>query len=106
MVSAPTYKSTTQPASTLRVQSSFPPVIQETDVIQLVMTIERAGQPPITVHSANPAVLTATLRAFPPQGDDYQLQNPVDFVVPGNATPVARLLGLSVNRGVSLPLPQ
>ncbi|MEU9162704.1 hypothetical protein AB0D29_20825 [Streptomyces sp. NPDC048424] len=95
-----------QPASRLRVQQAFPPVIRETDVLPLAMTLDKADQPPLTLHSASPAVLTATLRAFPPQGDDYQLQNPVDFVTPGSDTRVARLQGLSLKRGATRPLPQ
>ncbi|WP_030390125.1 hypothetical protein [Streptomyces sp. NRRL S-241] len=94
------------PASTLRVRSNFPPSLEETDVVALVATIRRAGQPEIALHSVHPAVLTATLSVFPPRGDDYQLENPVDFVVPGTATPVARLLALPARRGGNVLSPQ
>ncbi|WP_158781324.1 hypothetical protein [Streptomyces sp. NRRL S-237] len=94
------------PASTLRVVSSFPLSLEETDVIPLVATIRKAGQPQITLHSVRPAILTATLRVFPPQGDDYQLQNPVSFVVPGTTTPAAKLLALTIKRGGNVLSPQ
>lgn len=90
------------PPGTLRVQEVLPPAIQERDVIPLVLTVERAGQPALTLHSVDPAILSATLQAFPPQGDTYQLVNPVAFVVPGSTTPVAHLLALPVQRGVAI----
>ncbi|MFF2792644.1 hypothetical protein ACFVT6_38890 [Streptomyces sp. NPDC058049] len=88
-----------EPSSTLQVVVSFPPSLRERDVIPLTMTIERAGQDKITLNSVNPAILTATLKAFPPQGDHYRLENPVDFVAPGTTTLVARLLELPATRG-------
>ncbi|MFF3677443.1 hypothetical protein ACFYYS_26120 [Streptomyces sp. NPDC002120] len=94
------------PASTLRVEQVFPPRIRETDVIPLTLTIERTGQPTITLSSVHPAILTATLLDFPPRGDAYELANPVDFVTPGTTTTVARLLALPAQRGGNVLSPQ
>ncbi|MFE1027709.1 hypothetical protein ACFW5I_24590 [Streptomyces sp. NPDC058818] len=66
---------------------------QEVDVIPVTTTIDEADKPSVVLESADPVRLLADLRSFPAQGDLYQLQVPVDLVVPGNSTPAAQLVG-------------
>jgi hypothetical protein len=38
------------------------------------------GDEPLVLTTKNPAKLTGTLTQYPPRGDLYQLQNPVDLI--------------------------
>lgn len=40
------------------------------------------GSEPLVLTTKDPAVLIGSLSSFPPQGEIYQLDNPVDLVVP------------------------
>ncbi|MGA4863693.1 hypothetical protein ACPB9J_13715 [Streptomyces lavendulocolor] len=70
----------TEAASTLTLTQQFPPIIEERDVISITATITRPGQEPVTLDSKDPMVLLARhLRAYPPQREIYQLQQPVEL---------------------------
>lgn len=74
------------PKSLLRITQSFPPKFEQIMVLSFTMTIDQpdssARYEPLVLTTKNPAQLIGTLTQFPPKGDLYQLQNPVDLVLP------------------------
>jgi hypothetical protein len=75
--------------SLLRLTQQFPPKFEQIMVLSFTMTIDqpddsdnqvRAGHEPLVLTTKDPAKLIGTLTQFPPRGDLYQLQNPVDLV--------------------------
>ena len=92
----------TTPLSLLEVASNMPPVLRHTLFHDFTLTIEKppGGDGPAVL--SNPRTMTTRcdrLTAFPPQGDVYQLQQPVDFAplgAPGQV--VAQLLQFPMTR--------
>ncbi|MFI9010104.1 twin-arginine translocation signal domain-containing protein [Actinosynnema sp. NPDC053489] len=83
------------PESVLRLTQKYPPRYEQVMVLRFTMTIDqpdevlrRAGvrspkaYEPLVLETKNPAVLVGTVTQFPPRGDVYRLQNPVDLVLP------------------------
>lgn len=76
--------------SLLRLTQQFPPKYEQIMVLSFAMIIDQPGdQPgpraaaePLVLTTREPAKLVGTLSQFPPRGDLYQLQNPVDLVLP------------------------
>lgn len=81
--------------SLLRLTQKFPPQYEQIMVLSFTMTIDqpddllrRAGvrspkaYEPLVLTTKDPAVLKGILTQFPPRGDLYQLQNPVELVLP------------------------
>jgi hypothetical protein len=77
--------------SLLRLTQQFPPKFEQVMVLSFTMTIDqpdasniqaRAADQPLVLETKNPAKLVGQLTQFPPRGDLYQLQNPVDLVLP------------------------
>ncbi|MFE9454400.1 hypothetical protein [Streptomyces sp. NPDC006739] len=77
--------------SLLRLTQKFPPRYEQVMVLSFTMTIDqpdakngqtRAAREPLVLTTKNPAQLIGQLTQFPPKGDLYQLQNPVDLVLP------------------------
>ncbi|MFD4502209.1 hypothetical protein [Streptomyces sp. NPDC058457] len=67
--------------SLLRQTQQFPPKYESVWVLPFSMTIDRpdnGGTQVLTTKA--PAMLVAQLTQYPPRGDLYQLQNPVDLV--------------------------
>ncbi|QLJ06389.1 hypothetical protein HZZ00_19440 [Streptomyces sp. NEAU-sy36] len=46
------------------------------------MTIEQSEGEPLVLTTKDPAKLIGKLTQYPPRGDLYQLQDPVDLVLP------------------------
>jgi hypothetical protein len=81
------------PKSLLRITQSFPPRFEQIMVLSFTMVIEQpeamlamAGiksskaYEPLILTTKDPAKLIGSLTQFPPRGDLYQLQNPVDLI--------------------------
>ncbi|WP_406349421.1 hypothetical protein OHA44_38170 [Streptomyces sp. NBC_00144] len=76
--------------SLLRVLQDSPPKLEHTMVLHLTMTIDQpdtdgeGASEPLVLVTSDPAKLIGKISVFPPKGDVYQLENPVDFVRPDN----------------------
>ncbi|MFD2467414.1 twin-arginine translocation signal domain-containing protein [Amycolatopsis silviterrae] len=81
--------------SLLKLTQRFPPRYEQIMVLSFTMTIDqpdgllrRAGiqsrkaYEPLVLTTKDPALLVGKLTQFPPRGDLYQLQNPVDLILP------------------------
>ncbi|WP_410593705.1 hypothetical protein [Amycolatopsis sp. lyj-23] len=70
--------------SLLRRTQQFPPRYEQIMVLSFTMTVDQpdARREPLVLVTKNPAQLVGRLTQFPPRGDLYQLQNPVDLVLP------------------------
>jgi len=79
--------------SLLRLTQRFPPKYEQIMVLSFTMVIEqpermlqmagiqsRKAYEPLILTTKDPAKLIGTLTQFPPRGDLYQLQNPVDLI--------------------------
>lgn len=76
--------------SLLRLTQQFPPKYEQIMVLSFTMTIDqpegasnnqaREGYEPLILTTKDPAKLIGQLTQFPPRGDLYRLQNPVDLV--------------------------
>ncbi|MFD7475981.1 hypothetical protein ACFV8Z_28460 [Streptomyces sp. NPDC059837] len=92
------------PKSLLRITQSFPPKFENIMVLSFTMVIEQPGNgnggEPLILTTKDPAKLIGTLTQYPPKGDLYQLQNPVDLIDLENPdTVVATLQKLPVKIG-------
>ncbi|MFF2518761.1 hypothetical protein [Streptomyces sp. NPDC058086] len=88
--------------SLLRVIQSFPPKFEHIMVLDFTMVIEQPGNgaEPLVLRTKAPAKLIGTPTQFPPKGDLYQLQNPVDLIDLENPdTVVATIQKLPVKIG-------
>ncbi len=76
------------PKSLLRIAQGFPPKFEQIMVLSFTMVVgqpqamgpARAAYEPLILTTKDPARLIGSLTQFPPKGDLYQLQNPVDLV--------------------------
>ncbi|MFK0151303.1 hypothetical protein ACIQVL_26370 [Streptomyces sp. NPDC090499] len=69
--------------SLLRQTQQFPPRFENVWVLPFTMTIERPGNGGTQVLTTrDPAMIVAQLTQYPPRGDLYQLQSPVELVDP------------------------
>lgn len=70
------------PQSLLRIAQSFPPKYESTMILPFTMVIEQPGNGdgPLILTTKDPAKLIGHLTQYPPKGDLYQLQSPVELV--------------------------
>lgn len=70
--------------SILRLVQKFPPRYEQVMVLSFTMTIDQPDRraEPLVLVTKDPAKLIGHLTQFPPKGDLYRLQNPVDLVLP------------------------
>ena len=97
------------PNSLARIAGSFPPKFEQVMVLSFTMVIDqpeasnnqvRAGNEPLVLTTKDPAQLIGSLTQFPPKGDLYQLQNPVDLIdLEDPGTTVATIQAFPVNVG-------
>jgi hypothetical protein len=66
----------------LRKVQEFPPRFEHVIIAGFIMTIVQGGGEPLVLTPKDPAQLIGKLTQYPPRGDLYQLQNPVDLVFP------------------------
>lgn len=89
--------------SMLRLTQRFPPRYEQIMVLSFTMTIDQPEtrfDEPLVLTTKDPAKLIGSLSQFPPKGDLYQLQNPVDLVLPDNPdTTIATIEKFPVNVG-------
>ncbi|MET7899821.1 hypothetical protein [Streptomyces mirabilis] len=88
--------------SLLRMTQNFPPKYENIMVLDFTMVIQQPGNgsEPLILTTKDPAKLIGTLTQYPPRGDLYQLQNPVDLVDLENPdTVVATIQKLPVKIG-------
>lgn len=76
------------PKSLLRLTQRSPLRYEQTDVFSFKLEIDQPGslvkREPLVLTTKDPMKLISTLTQFPPKGDLYQLQNPVDLIDPDN----------------------
>lgn len=73
--------------SVLRLTQKFPPRYQLSLELGFTMTIDQPDDlgrihEPLVLTTKDPAQLVGQLTQFPPRGDLYRLQNPVDLILP------------------------
>lgn len=76
----------TTPLSLLEVISNMPPTFRQTMYLDFSVTVEKppGGGPPLVLSNTKTATLiNNNLRQFPPMGDVYQLQQPIDLAPVG-----------------------
>ena len=81
--------------SLLKLTQKFPPRYEQIMVLSFTMTIDQPEEllraagirssmayEPLVLTTKDPGMLVGQLTQFPPRGDLYQLQNPIDLVLP------------------------
>ncbi|MFE6615555.1 hypothetical protein [Amycolatopsis sp. NPDC057786] len=71
----------------LRLTRKFPPRCQRSLQLGFTMIIDQPDDlgrihEPLVLTTKDPAQLVGHLTQFPPSGDHYRLQNPVDLILP------------------------
>lgn len=79
-------------SSSLRLVQPFPPRYEHHIVVPVTLTIDRSDADPIVLTSTNPLHLIGQITQFPPRGEVYQLQQPVQFVSPDDPDTTAAIL--------------
>ncbi|MEU1519435.1 hypothetical protein ABZ490_46200 [Streptomyces sp. NPDC005811] len=89
------------PASVLRLTQQFPPKYECTLVMSpCTMTIDPPDGEPLVLSTKDTFTLISQLTQYPPRGDLFQLQKPVDFVDPDKPdTVVATIQKFPVKSG-------
>ncbi|MFJ4858347.1 hypothetical protein [Streptomyces sp. NPDC088730] len=81
------------PKARLTLVQQFPPKYDCSLDLDCSVTIERPGSEPlVVVPKDGPPMLIAKLTQYPPRGDLFQLQHPVDFVDPDKPDDIAVVL--------------
>jgi hypothetical protein len=83
------------PLSLLEIIGNTPPVFRQTMFLDFTVTVEKppAGDGPLVLSNTKTAALVSPrLTNFPPQGDVYQLQEPVDLAPVGHPDQVVAQL--------------
>jgi hypothetical protein len=92
----------TTPLSLLEVVSNMPPKFKNTLFHDFTLTVEKfpgATGPTVLANTRTMTTLNDSLPMFPPQGDVYQMLEPVDFAPVGNpGSPVAQLMAFPMTR--------
>ncbi|CAO3568993.1 unnamed protein product [Mortierella alpina] len=75
--------------SLLKLTQRFPPRYEQVTLLSFTLTIDQPDErslakrrEPLVLTTKDPMKLIGQLTQFPPRGDLYQLQNPVDLVLP------------------------
>ncbi|GAB3477467.1 twin-arginine translocation signal domain-containing protein [Amycolatopsis cihanbeyliensis] len=83
--------------SRLRLTQGNPPRYEMVMVLSFTMTIDRPGSERLVLTTEDPARLFARLTQFPPQRDLYELENPVDLVLPDTTIVTLRRFPVKVS---------
>ncbi|MGW8066958.1 hypothetical protein ACVV2G_32990 [Streptomyces ziwulingensis] len=67
-------------ASTLAVIQSFPPKFVQRDVLPFTVAFHKGDDEPVVLIAKKPMVLVAEIVRYPPDGDLYRLEAPVELV--------------------------
>ncbi|MFF2130607.1 hypothetical protein ACFVW1_35620 [Streptomyces olivochromogenes] len=80
--------------TTLRLTQQFPPKYEFREVSTFTMTIDQPGNGdgPLVLTTKEPMVLIGQLTQYPPRGDLYQLEKPVELVAPEDPTKVLAVI--------------
>lgn len=90
----------TAPDGTLTLTQELPPKFQHREYIPLKATFTDHDGTDTVLESKEPMVLLGSLTQFPPRGELYRLEKPVDFVDPAHPdSVVATLEKFPVRRG-------
>ncbi|WP_017975095.1 twin-arginine translocation signal domain-containing protein [Actinopolyspora halophila] len=94
------------PESLLEMTQQSPPKFEQTMFLDFTMTIENPPQQlmerslgvslskkpePLVLATKNPGKLVGHLNSFPPEKEVYQLQNPIELVVPDQSETIATI---------------
>ncbi|MFD3565211.1 hypothetical protein ACFWVU_36955 [Streptomyces sp. NPDC058686] len=75
--------------SLLKIVQPFPPKFEHRDVETFTLVIEKSGAEPVILTTKDPMVQISTLTQFPPKGDTYKLERPVELIDLENPDKVA-----------------
>ncbi|MFB0620852.1 hypothetical protein [Streptomyces sp. AGS-58] len=80
--------------SLLRLVQQFPPRYEFREVLNFTMTIDQPedGSGPLVLTAKEPMVLIGQLTQYPPRGDLYSLEKPVELVDPEDPTKVLAVI--------------
>ncbi|WP_260174442.1 hypothetical protein [Streptomyces sp. PanSC19] len=78
--------------STLTLTRKFPPMYELREVTSFTLTVERGEGEPLVLVTKEPMVLLAQLTQFPPRGDLYRLEKPVELVLPDDPAKVMAVI--------------
>ncbi|GAA4665626.1 MULTISPECIES: hypothetical protein [Amycolatopsis] len=90
------------PDSLLRSISQFPPTWEQTLFLAFTLRIENPPEKldePLVLTTKNPGKLLGRLNNFPPNGDAYKLENPVDLVLQDSGETIASIQKFPVKVG-------
>ncbi|WP_167160748.1 hypothetical protein [Streptomyces sp. MBT27] len=97
----------THAQSNLRLMSAAPPRFTEHDVIVVTVTVERRGEPALTLESHTPLSLSCSgMTQFPPVDNRFELERQVDLYAPGATDPSGHIRALPTVRGGNVITPQ
>ncbi|MFI1715300.1 hypothetical protein ACIGW4_25075 [Streptomyces sp. NPDC053513] len=82
----------TDAPSTLTLTQKFPPAYELREVTSFTLVVERGEEEPLILVTKQPMVLLAKLTQFPPRGDLYQLEKPVELVHPDDPAKVMAVI--------------
>ncbi|MBF9069200.1 hypothetical protein [Streptacidiphilus fuscans] len=81
------------PKGILRLTQANPPKFEcSMDLRTCTLTVERPGEEPLVLTPKGEAVLVGKVSQYPPKGDLFQLQAPVEFVDPEKPDDIAAVL--------------
>jgi hypothetical protein len=90
----------TDSKSLLKIIQPSPPKFEHHDVESFELVIDKPGAEPVTLTTKDPMVQISTLTQFPPTGDTYKLEGPVELIHPENPDKVAaRITVFNSKRG-------
>ncbi|MEU3523159.1 hypothetical protein AB0E62_04710 [Streptomyces sp. NPDC038707] len=81
--------------STLRLTQQNPPRYEHRNILSFTMTIDQPGEDgsgPLVLTTKKPMILVGQLTQFPPRGDLYKLEQPVELVDPDNPDDVLAVI--------------
>ncbi|MFE2879234.1 hypothetical protein ACFXG6_32740 [Streptomyces roseus] len=86
--------------SLLRCTQQFPPKYEQVDVLSFTLVIDKPKSEPAILTTKDPMRQVATLTQFPPKGDQYAIQSPVELIDLENPDEVvARLTSFTAKQG-------
>ncbi|MFJ7964541.1 hypothetical protein [Streptomyces sp. NPDC096324] len=78
--------------STLSLTQQFPPKYEHRDILSFTMIFDQPEGDPVVTVTKEPMVLIGQLTQYPPRGDLYQLEKPVELVDPEDETKVIAVI--------------
>ncbi|MFJ5776157.1 hypothetical protein [Streptomyces sp. NPDC093094] len=78
--------------SILRLTQQFPPRYEHRDFLSFTMIFEQPESEPVVAVTKEPMVLIGQLTQYPPRGDLYRIEKPVELVDPDDPAKVIAVI--------------